>query len=426
MSGPPELRRGREAELQDEVERLRAALEVAERRAGITAIDQATAEVQHATEVALARTESASMAASSELEVTTARTELAWAETLCRALWLANNDLAASRAALRESEARCRLVLESAIDYAIITTDAAGLVMLWNAGAERIFGWRADEVLGLGISLIFTPEDRAEGRPELERQQAASTGRAENERWHLRRDGSRFWASGLLMPMRSCDGEARGFLKILRDQTKRREAVRQRELLVAELNHRAKNMLATVQSLAAQTLKGVGGDPMRFARHFSARLQTLARAHDLLCANDWGPADFGEVATAALAPWLNGDQRRIGISGDRVVVGPRQAHALVLALHELATNAVKHGALSQPNGVVSLKYGIGTDDIAELHWAEHGGPMVADPPIRRGFGTRLLERGLAQDLGPGSTVTLQFHPAGLRAAICFRPVPSRA
>jgi two-component sensor histidine kinase len=274
--------------------------------------------------------------------------------------------------------------------------------------------------------LVFTPEDRTEGRPELERQQAASAGRAENERWHLRRDGSRFWASGLLMSMCSSDGEARGFLKILRDQTRRRDAARQRELLVAELNHRAKNMLATVQSLAAQTLKGVGGDPMRFARHFSARLQTLARAHDLLCANNWGPADFGEVATAALAPWLNGDQRRIGISGDHVVVGPRQAQALVLALHELATNAVKYGALSQPDGVVSLNYGVGTDGIAELHWTEHGGPPVADPPIRRGFGTRLLERGLAQDLGPGSTVILQFDPAGLRAAICFRPVTARA
>src|SRR4051794_4994049 len=95
----------------------------------------------------LARTETVCVAASSGLEVAAARTELAWAETLCMALWLANTELAASRAALRESEARCRLVLESAIDYAIITTDAAGLVTLWNAGAERIFGWRADELL---------------------------------------------------------------------------------------------------------------------------------------------------------------------------------------------------------------------------------------------------------------------------------------
>jgi PAS domain S-box-containing protein len=427
MTGLPAPLTGREAELQAEVERLRAALEAAERRAGLTASDQAAAEVRHATEVVLARTESADVAASSELELVAARAELAWAEMLGLALWLANTELAASQAALRESEARCRLILDSATDYAIIAVDPAGQVTLWNPGAERIFGWQPDEVLGRDIALIFTPEDRAQGRPALERRQAASAGRAKNERWHLRRDGSRFWASGLTMPMRGDNGGLCGFLKILRDQTGRREAARRRELLVAELNHRAKNMLATVQSLAAQTLKGVGGDPVRFARHFTARLQTLARAHDLLCATDWGPADFGMVARAALAPWLNGDRgSRVVLAGDRFMVGPRQAQALVLALHELATNAMKHGALSQPDGSVSLHHGVNADGVAVINWVEQGGPTVPAPPARQGFGTRLLERGLTQDLGPGSTVRLQFHPAGLRAAIQFAPAATGA
>jgi len=172
----------------------------------------------------------------------------------------------------------------------------------------------------------------------------------------------------------------------------------------------------------AQTLRGVGGDPMRFARHFSARLQTLARAHDLLCASDWGPADFGAVARAALAPWLNGDQGdRLVLVGNRFVVGPRQAQALVLASHELATNAAKHGALSQPGGRILLRHEVGTDSVAVIDWAEQDGPPVWSSPARRGFGTRLLERGLAQDLGPGSTVALEFHLAGLRAVIRFTP-----
>jgi hypothetical protein len=115
MSDPPVSRTGHEAELQAEVERLRAALELAERRAEVTAVDQATTEVQHATDVALARTEIVNMVASSCLEVAAARTELAWAETLCMALWLANTELAASRAALRESEAHRPLGTHGAI-----------------------------------------------------------------------------------------------------------------------------------------------------------------------------------------------------------------------------------------------------------------------------------------------------------------------
>jgi PAS domain S-box-containing protein len=329
------------------------------------------------------------------LELVATRAELAWAEMLGMALWLANTELAASRAALRESEARCRLVLDNATDYVIATTDPNGRLTLWNTGAERIFGWQADEVLGRDIAVIFTPEDRAEGRPALERQQAASAGCAENERQHLRRDGSRFWASGLMMRMRGDDGALCGFLKILRDRTEQREAMRQRELLVAELNHRAKNLLATVQSLAAQTLKGVGGDPAQFAQQFTARLRTLARAHDLLCATDWGLAGFDAVARAALAPWLEADQgSRIVLSGGGFLVGPRQAQALVLALHELATNATKHGALSQLGGQVALSHTVDADGAA-VEWLEQGGPPVVGPPARRGFGTRLLESGLA-------------------------------
>ncbi len=426
MSDPLAQQIGPEAGRQAEVERLRAALEMAERRADEVVLTRAAAEVRHATELALARSEVTGMAASSGLELAATRAELAWAEMLGMALWLANTELAASRAALRESEARCRLVLDSATDYVIATTDPAGRVTLWNPGAERILGWRAEEVLGRDIAVIFTPEDRAEGRPELERQQAASGGCAANERWHLRRDGSRFWASGLVMPMRDGDGAACGFLKILRDRTEQREAARQRELLLAELNHRAKNLLATVQSLAAQTLKGVGGDPGRFARQFTARLQTLARAHDLLCASDWGPAEVDVVARAALAPWLDGLQgSQVMLSGERFLIGPRQAQALVLALHELATNATKHGALSQPGDSVALNFGLGADGTGMIDWVERNGPPVIGPPARRGFGTRLLECGLAQDLGPGATVTLQFPPGGLRAAIRFAPAMVR-
>jgi two-component sensor histidine kinase len=182
-----------------------------------------------------------------------------------------------------------------------------------------------------------------------------------------------------------------------------------RALLIGELNHRVKNTLAVVQSLAAQTARGAPDLPA-FASAFQARLLALARAHDLLTARGWEPAGLGDVVRAALAPWMpeGGEGGRVSLAlqdggggaGPAAAVSPRQAQALVLALHELATNAAKHGALSRPGGRVEVRCAAGADGALAVEWAEAGGPPVAGPPARRGFGTRLLERGLARDLGP--------------------------
>jgi two-component sensor histidine kinase len=199
---------------------------------------------------------------------------------------------------------------------------------------------------------------------------------------------------------------------------------RRHAMLLAELNHRVKNILATVQGLAAQTLKGVGGDPRRFAQHFGARLRTLARAHDMLTELGWQAAGIEDAVRKALAPWLETSKAfQIDISGEcaRYKVSPRQTQALVLALHELATNATKYGALSTAAGHVGISCEAGPGGTMEIRWEETGGPPVTGPVDRRGFGTRLLERGLGQDLGPGSTVGLHFEPSGLRAEIRFTP-----
>jgi two-component sensor histidine kinase len=209
------------------------------------------------------------------------------------------------------------------------------------------------------------------------------------------------------------------------------DAYRRQALLVAELNHRVKNTLATVQSVAAQTLRSARGDTVRFTHEFGQRLQVLAAAHNLLTVHSWGWTDLAAVVQAALGPWLDDDE---GGGAPRVVVhgppgtllAPRQAQAVVLGLHELATNAVKYGALSRAVGQVELDWSRGPDGAVELRWAEAGGPPVAGPPERRGFGTRLLERGLAQDLGPDAVVELRFEPAGLHARIRFRPAAGDA
>jgi two-component sensor histidine kinase len=201
-------------------------------------------------------------------------------------------------------------------------------------------------------------------------------------------------------------------------------AERRRGLLVAELNHRVKNTLATVQSLAAQTAKRADGDIGRFTHDFGGRLQALARAHDLLTASAWEGSTLGTVARQALAPWSGQGRLRVADAGGGPgVVGSHQALALVLGLHELATNAAKHGALSRPGGrvVVVLSADAG-GDVLRLDWTESGGPPLsgAQPP-QGGFGKRLLERALAHDLGEGSAVRLRFEPEGLRAEIRFLP-----
>ncbi|MFC7478268.1 sensor histidine kinase [Dankookia sp. GCM10030260] len=209
----------------------------------------------------------------------------------------------------------------------------------------------------------------------------------------------------------------------------RNQSERHRRLVVAELNHRVKNVLATVQAVVAQTLRNPrSADPARLAADLNGRLQALAWAHDLLTAASWEAADLDAVARAALAPWLGGTSAgsRVDLScdldsGRMGRLSPAQAQTLALALHELATNAAKHGALSTPDGRVAVTCREQLDGEMTLEWVESGGPAIAGMPTRRGFGTQLLERALARDLGTGAAVELRFEPDGLRAYVRFVP-----
>ncbi|MBL6080892.1 hypothetical protein JMJ56_23030 [Belnapia sp. T18] len=210
------------------------------------------------------------------------------------------------------------------------------------------------------------------------------------------------------------------------------DSERRLRLVVAELNHRAKNALATVQSLALQTARGgAGGDAGEFVPAFTGRLQSLARAHDLLTAVAWEGAALDVVVRTGLAPWLEGVEEgrprfALTVQPDRPMprVPPGQVQALVMGLHELAVNAVRHGALSVPGGHVEVVCRTDPASLAAaIDWRERDGPPVPPAPARRGFGTRLLERALAHDLGSGARVVLQFEPDGLRATISFAPRP---
>jgi PAS domain S-box-containing protein len=426
--------------------------------------------------------------------------------------------------------------------------DLRGVITSWNPGARNIMGWEAHEIVGQPGHIIFTPEDRLAAAPEQEMEGALSEGVAADERWHVRKDGGRFWASGLMMQLKN--GKLEGFLKILRDRTgqheaeealkhqseitrtiatnaadamflmdakglttfanpasermfgwpaaemlghplhellhyrypdgtpypvdecplghalgsartlsnhedvfyrkdgspipvscsiasivrdgvaegaalivrditEQKQAEERRQLLINELNHRVKNTLAIVQGVAQQTFKGVNS-PAEDRKAFEARLGALAAAHNILTRENWGHAQLAEIVSGAVAPFQRGQSERLEIVGRDLRLEPKMAVSIAMAVHELATNALKHGALSNESGRVSVRwYDYPGDTGPRLRWVwlEKGGPLVVEPK-KRGFGSRMVERGLAAELR--GTVTLQFANTGL---ICTVDAP---
>jgi PAS domain S-box-containing protein len=206
-----------------------------------------------------------------------------------------------------------------------------------------------------------------------------------------------------------------------REIAERREAEKHRELLINELNHRVKNTLATVQSVAAQTLRMSDLD-LEVRSRLDARLIALSDAHNLLTEHNWEGATLDRVVEIALRPHRSDREERIESQGPKVHLPPKTALAVAMALHELATNAIKYGALSSESGRISVRWQVSEEnDHEKLHmrWVEEGGPAVT-PPIRKGFGTRLIKRGLAADLG--GSVQLTFPATGV-VCIIDAPLP---
>lgn len=307
------------------------------------------------------------------------------------------------------------LVLSNAREYAILLMDHSGAIESWSPGAEEIFGYSAEEIVGRHVTLIFVPSDVAAGQHERELATAQERGRAEDSRWHLRKNGERFWGNGVTMHYQ--DGADSGFLKVLRDETPAKLAEDQRILLLNELNHRIKNTLTTVQSIAEQTLRASDADPSTRER-LTDRLLALSRAHDVLVRENWAGADLRAVVEQAIAAHRITDADPFQLDGPRVRVSPQQAVALSLAIHELATNAVKYGALSVRAGRIAISWNLAQDGRGRRYmtmlWSESGGPPV-ERPRQSGFGTRLLAQTLGRE-GLGR-VDLDYRRGGLRCVI---------
>jgi two-component sensor histidine kinase len=202
----------------------------------------------------------------------------------------------------------------------------------------------------------------------------------------------------------------------VRMATRMARAETHRELLINELNHRVKNTLAIVQSIAGRTFRDAAPDA-RAA--FEARLVALARAHNILNEESWETAELRAIVMRALEPYVAAEDARLRVAGADVRLAPQTALAVAMVLHELATNAAKYGALTRPSGRVAIDWqlnGAGQKPRVRLHWREAGGPPVAEP-TRKGFGLTLIERGVGQELG--GTAALSFAPSGLECTVEF-------
>ena len=273
-------------------------------------------------------------------------------------------------------------------------------------------------VLGLPVGDQMQTDARSNVHPDDQAavEKAIQTGLATHERFEIEfrflrpDDGSLIWVQCVGAAVPGADGQPVRVVGIVEDVTRRKSEDSARNTLVAELDHRVKNVLASVQSLAAQSARRTTSLDA-FLKTFAGRLEAMASAHTLLTATRWRGADIGNIAAAELGGLAPGQARW---SGPEIVLNPRATNALTLALHELATNAVKFGALSADGGRVEVSWTRKPEGGFELVWTERGGPPV-NQPERRGFGATLLERVTGRELGGAAKV--EFRAGGVRATI---------
>ena len=307
-------------------------------------------------------------------------------------------DITERHEASMESARLASIVASS--DDAIISKTLDGRITSWNASATRIFGYHADEMIGQPITRIIPPELHAEESEIIARLKRGE--RIDHyETVRVAKDGRRIDMSLTTSPLRDKSGRVIGASKVGRDITERKQAEQLQRTLTNELIHRIKNTLATVQAIATQSLLRAKS-PSDFVSSFIGRVQAMAKAHTLLTKTMMQGTDVTELVSEQVLLGVS-DDNRISCSGPLLVLDAQQALHLALVLHELATNARKYGALSVPNGRLSVSWQMRTNGGRNLLllWKESSGPKVT-APSERGFGSTLIEQTLRAHGGEAS------------------------
>lgn len=300
-------------------------------------------------------------------------------------------------------------------------TEPDNPIIFANDSFLKLTKYTRDEVLGQSFNFLMARGTDKSALTKIEGEFKGDN-HAGSEIRYRRKDGSEFWASLFISPVRDERGAVVQHFASFTDLTKHKDEQAQSRMLIDELNHRVKNTLATVQSIVSQALRNAT-DPVLIREAIESRLFALSRSHDLLTRENWESAGLHDVIDAALEPFgtANGRKERFVVIGPNIRFLPNAALALGIGFHELATNAVKYGAFANNQGCITVDWKVvpstnGTRLI--LHWREKAGPPVT-APARKGFGSRVLERGLAHGLN--GSVDLDYRPEGL---VCTIDIPA--
>jgi PAS domain S-box-containing protein len=301
-------------------------------------------------------------------------------------------------------ESQLAAIVASSHD-AILSTDLDMVILSWNEGAERLYGYSAEEAVGRKVTMLL-PADRIGEESDIIEKISRGIRVAPHETVRLTKNGQPIDVQLTVSPVRNGQGEIIGASKTAHDIGERKRAERLQLAILGEMKHRIKNVLATVQALARQTFRSEAHNAAYDA--FEARLGAMARTHDLLTTDGWQSADLARIVEQTLKPF---GLENFSIEGPDLVVSSRAAMAFALGLHELATNAVKYGALSGAAGhiVISWTLKCNQPETFAFTWRENDGPAVA-PPNKKGFGTRLIEAVLAAEVS--GQVKLTYAPEG--------------
>ena len=322
-----------------------------------------------------------------------------------------NHDITERKRA--EADTARMAAVAAASQDALFGATVEGYIEAWNPAAERLFGYTASEAIGQHISILAGPAERGAQGENLARARAGEKIQPYNAR-RLRKDGTYVDVSVALGPVKAQDGSVMAISVAMHDISDRKEWEARQRLMTRELAHRVKNSFAILQAILRSTLKTTS-NPQDFAAKFSGRLHSLAAAQDILTANDWKGAELGALARHLLSLYIADEGVRFAISGPEVNLPAEYAVPFGLIFNELATNALKYGALSTPNGKIELSWHvenrINEGTMLRLTWRERGGPKITSLDAR-GFGSALIEKSLA-----GAKVERHFDAEGFICTI---------
>ncbi|NBJ13018.1 PAS domain-containing protein [Microvirga arsenatis] len=328
------------------------------------------------------------------------------------------DDLKRTADELHRTSALLRLIGDSTPDM-IYAKDRESRVLYANAAVRRTIGRPIEEILGRSDRDWAPSIEEAERIIANDRRVMETGDTFDVDEAFTGPDGETRYYRSVKSPLRDPTGAIIGLVGVTSDMTERRRAEERERLLAREVDHRAKNLLAVVQSVVQLTR---GDDIAAFTDAVTGRIRSLARAHSLLAASRWEGADLRHLIEEELAPFRGQDSSRIRINGPAIRLRPEAAQALALVIHELTTNAAKYGALSAAGGRLDVTWALAVageeDGRLGLRWQERGGPSVA-PPTRRGFGATIMRASVERQLQ--GKVTLDWNRDGL---LCEMTIPA--